>query len=261
MCVQLLRQPLPESVALPASAELFFLYVVKRAVRDHTATSLSSVYDLLTGACKTLPGLLPQHDWHRLETELTTIVRSSKTIQDQSLSLLCLGVICALTTSSSTSEHDQASNGASQELCSFFTGSKAHKALSLASLQAAWTTKSACSQSRTDIHRSLDIVLDVFNAVGIESTTNWIETAEGKSAISRLVSRCQDKQLDINIRLKVTEASIVATCRLLTKHSFSRLSPKSLAPILVPKHLLHNSKALCRIRIVSKRMPYVSAAL
>ncbi|QDS68346.1 hypothetical protein FKW77_010712 [Venturia effusa] len=208
ICLQLLCEPLPISVSLPASAEQFFVGVVDQAIRSPAATTLCRVYDLLTGACQALPQILPQDTWAQLEHGLVNIVGNAKTIQDQSVSLTCFGIIYALATASGPSRGRTHSQPVHSELTSdlartFFSGRKAEKSLNLAALQAAWSCKASVGLSFNQVLRSLDIVSNIFSVVDAKVRSVWSKTNDGQANVSRLMSKAMEEGLDIELRIRL----------------------------------------------------------
>lgn len=206
-CLQLLCEPLPNSVPLPASAEHFFVWVVDQAIKVPSATTLCRVYDLLTGACQGLPRILPQDTWAQLETGLTHTVRSHKNLQDQSVSLTCLGVIYALAVPPGTS-HDL---NQSQLVCSelttdlaraYFSDGKAFKTLNVAALQAVYGCGSSAGFSFTQVLRSLGIALNIFSIVGAKVRSDWSKS-HGRDSISRLMGRAMGKGVDLEVQMRL----------------------------------------------------------
>jgi hypothetical protein len=204
LCLQILRNQLPLTVPLPSSAETFFVCVLKEATRTPSASNLTAAYDVLSGACQHLPQLLPSKEWTKLEDELVKIVKSSRTIQNQSLSILCLGILQALR--GQQPDYQGRSNIVAS---SFFIGSKALKSLSLAILQAAWVTKTTHHISRVDVLRSLSITSSILKAMSRETLETWSRSPEGQGAISRLLSQCADSNLHVEVQLKVRTGPIL----------------------------------------------------
>jgi hypothetical protein len=137
-----------------------------------------------------------------------TIVGNARTIQDQSVSLICLGVIHALAVPSGTLRGLTQSQMLHSELTTdtaraFFSGGKAVKSLSLAALQAAWSCKSNTSLSFSEILRSLNIVLNIFLVVDAKVRSDWSKTSEGQSAISRLMSKVMEEGLDLELQMRL----------------------------------------------------------
>jgi hypothetical protein len=198
LCVQILRYQLPQDVALPTSAELLFVGVIKDAVRDPSAEHLAAAYDLLSGACKYLPQVLPRHDWVKLEDGLIKIVKSMKSIQDQSLSLLCLGILQLL------AQQAQIGAGGRPDASAFFSGTKALKSLDLAVLQAVWITKPTRDVAHNDMLRKLAIVQHVVEAMPSEALRSWTASAQGQGAVSRLASQFQDPASQVHVRLQAS---------------------------------------------------------
>lgn len=136
------------------------------------------------------------------------IVGNAKTIQDQSVSLTCLGVIYALAVPSGTLRGLTQSQLVHSELKTdlaraFFSGGKAGKSLNLAALQAAWSCKSSVGLSFTQVLRSLDIVLNIFSVVEAKVRSAWSKTNEGQNNISRLMSKAMEEGLDLELQMKL----------------------------------------------------------
>jgi hypothetical protein len=176
-----------------------FVTVLKDAMQNPSARSLGAAYALLSGACQHFPQILPKQEWLKLEAGLIEIVKSSRTIQDQALSLLCLGILRVLAEQQTDSRTESSSNASS-----FFTGSKCLKTLSLAILQAVWITKTTDNSLTTDILQNLDIVINIVCALPNEQIGSWTASAEGHAAISRLLTQAQNKGVHNAIRLKVS---------------------------------------------------------
>ncbi|KAE9990054.1 hypothetical protein EG327_001906 [Venturia inaequalis] len=208
LCLQLLCEPLPSSVPLPASAEHFFVCVVKQAVKSPMATTICRVYDLLTGACQGLPRILPQDAWTQLQDGLMQIVGNTKRLRDQSISLTCLGVIYALAVPPGTLHGLTQSQLVQSDLTtdlawSYFSGAKALKSLNLAVLQAMLSCKSSLGLSFTQVLRSLDISLNVSSVVDAKVRSEWSKTDDGKKNISHLMSTAMKDGLDLELQMRL----------------------------------------------------------
>lgn len=137
-----------------------------------------------------------------------TIVANARTIQDQSVSLTCLGLIHALAVPSGpmrglTQSHIAPSELTTDTARAFFSGGKAAKSLSLAALQAAWSCKSSVNLSSSQVLRSLDIVLNIFLAVDAKVRNDWSKTTENQSIISRLMSRAMEEGVDLERQMRL----------------------------------------------------------
>jgi hypothetical protein len=126
------------------------------------------------------------------------IVKCSRTIQDQSLSLLCLGILRIFAQDKFT----PASNS-NADVRAFFTGSKALKSLNLAVLQAAWITKAAHGISKVDVLRSLNIAFQIIDATPAGILERWRGASDGQRAISSLISQCLNSSTHADTSLKV----------------------------------------------------------
>jgi hypothetical protein len=207
----LLSEPLSGNVLLPASAEQFFVHVVKEAIGSPSALTLWRVHNLLTGACNILPRILPSESWISLEEELTHIVRSARSIQDQSMSLICFGIMYALAVPGAvdagsmveivTQHNDiQLKSDAALE---FFAGNKAYKSLNLAALQVTWSCKPNVGITRNDALELLDIALNIFRVIDQKILEQWIKSSEGQTNVRRMISKLLETELDSEIQLQV----------------------------------------------------------
>jgi hypothetical protein len=207
----LLSEPLPESVPLPASAQQFFVHVVKEAIGSPSASTLWPVHNLLTGACNSLPRILPNEIWISLEEELTHIVRSARSIQDQSMSLICFGIMYALAVPDAAevaSAVDIATLHSDAQLKSeaaleFFSGNKAYKSLNLAALQVTWSCKPNVGITRYNALKLLDIALDIFRVIDQKILQKWTKSNEGQTNVRRMMSKLLETELDPEIQLQV----------------------------------------------------------
>ncbi|TID17144.1 hypothetical protein E2P81_ATG09698 [Venturia nashicola] len=208
ICLLLLCEPLPDSVPLPASAEHFFVCIVKRAIKSPLATTICRVYDLLTGACQGLPSILPQDAWIQLQDELMHIVGNNKRLTDQSTSLACLGVISALAVPSGTLRRPTQSQLAHSELTtdlawSYFSSPRAFKSLKLAVLQASLSCRSSLGFSLTQASKRLDISLNLSSVVDPKVKSEWSRTDDGKNNIHQLMSMATKEGLDLELQMRL----------------------------------------------------------
>ncbi|KAK5013995.1 hypothetical protein LTR60_003580, partial [Cryomyces antarcticus] len=160
VCVSVLSEPLPEQLALPASGQTFFVHAFEKAAQSPSAATIERVYIMLDGACRGLPAILSRENLTRFEDHLFRILKTVNTVEDQSLSLLCLGIMtkmaCATTSRASIARarssddlddlSPQSSNPPSPSWRSeaaqqFFTGAKAPKTMQLIVLRVIWACK------------------------------------------------------------------------------------------------------------------------
>ncbi|KAF2752041.1 hypothetical protein M011DRAFT_454887 [Sporormia fimetaria CBS 119925] len=92
LCVRLLSRPLPEEVALPASAQSFFLRLFNDAVEQPDVGTLKPIYLCLNGACRGLLHLLSIEDQRSFDEELCRIL-SKSAHKDFMLTLWCFGIV------------------------------------------------------------------------------------------------------------------------------------------------------------------------
>lgn len=158
LCVLLLSRPLPASIALPASAQVFFVRIFEKARENPDVETLRPVYSTLSGACRNLPSLLPVERQQQFDQGLSHILSSSGAGQASMLLLWCFGIVMLLEHPDALS-HSQAfqlnpdqsadQSGASSEKQwktasgqkMFGSTSRMFKTISLTTLSVIWATK------------------------------------------------------------------------------------------------------------------------
>ncbi|KAJ4358518.1 uncharacterized protein N0V89_003102 [Didymosphaeria variabile] len=92
LCIQLLADPLPEGVPLPASVRSFFLRVFEQASRKPNVQNLKPIYYMLTGACRGFLALLPPDARKLFDEQLCHILKAKVASENFMLLLWCFGV-------------------------------------------------------------------------------------------------------------------------------------------------------------------------
>ncbi|KAF2440577.1 hypothetical protein P171DRAFT_435362 [Karstenula rhodostoma CBS 690.94] len=92
LCLQLLTDPLPEAVPLPASVQSFFLRVFEQASRKPTVQNLKPIYYMLTGACRGFLSLLTFDAKQLFDEQLCHILKAKVAPENFMLLLWCFGV-------------------------------------------------------------------------------------------------------------------------------------------------------------------------
>ncbi|KAF1983812.1 hypothetical protein K402DRAFT_396287 [Aulographum hederae CBS 113979] len=96
-CLALLSgHPLPSDIALPASAEPFFVRVVENALNSFSMDSLRSVYKLLKASCISLPQILPQTTFESFVERLQDHLRHKRKSEEGHRLVLCFGILKSL---------------------------------------------------------------------------------------------------------------------------------------------------------------------
>lgn len=90
LCVAFLSRQLPEGVGLPASAHNFFIGLFGRASSKPCMDTVRALYDVLNGACASLPDLLSPEELMRFEDDLKTMMRAKEKLEDQLVTMLCI---------------------------------------------------------------------------------------------------------------------------------------------------------------------------
>ncbi|KAL2353796.1 hypothetical protein BJ546DRAFT_845710 [Cryomyces antarcticus] len=174
VCVSVLSEPLPEQLALPASGQTFFVHAFEKAAQSPSAATIERVYIMLDGACRGLPAILSRENLTRFEDHLFRILKTVNTVEDQSLSLLCLGIMtkmaCATTSRASIARARWRSEAAQQ----FFTGAKAPKTMQLIVLRVIWACKGNVGIQHSEAYTSVRLGNEILKAVDTDLRNDWI---------------------------------------------------------------------------------------
>ncbi|KAL5418539.1 hypothetical protein PMIN03_001018 [Paraphaeosphaeria minitans] len=92
LCLQLLADPLPEVVPLPASIQSFFLRVFDQASRKPNVQTLKPIYCMLTGACRGFLSLLTFDAKQLFDEQLCHVLKSKVAPENFMLLLWCFGI-------------------------------------------------------------------------------------------------------------------------------------------------------------------------
>jgi hypothetical protein len=90
--VLLLSRPLPASVLLPSSAQIFFTRIFEKARQDPDTCTLKPLYFMLNGACRGLLSLLDTQRRDEFDQELSRILSSKGLAKNYMLMLWCFGI-------------------------------------------------------------------------------------------------------------------------------------------------------------------------
>ncbi|KAK5159645.1 hypothetical protein LTR04_004940 [Oleoguttula sp. CCFEE 6159] len=148
---------------------------------------------MLDGACRGLPAILSRENLTRFEDHLFRILKTVNTVEDQSLSLLCLGIMtkmaCATTSRASIARarssddlddlSPQSSNPPSPSWRSeaaqqFFTGAKAPKTMQLIVLRVIWACKGNVGIQHSEAYTSVRLGNEILKAVDTDLRNDWI---------------------------------------------------------------------------------------
>ncbi|KAK7188732.1 hypothetical protein DPSP01_005636 [Paraphaeosphaeria sporulosa] len=92
LCLQLLADPLPEAVPLPASVQSFFLRVLDQTSRKPNVQNLKPIYYMLKGACRGFLSLLTFDEKQLFDEQLCHILKSKVAPENFMLLLWCFGI-------------------------------------------------------------------------------------------------------------------------------------------------------------------------
>ncbi len=215
VCLVILSEPLHDDIALPATAQAFFLGVCERAVQTPCATNLGFMQTLLTGACQDLLGLIPRATLKGLEDQLFRILRNLRAAQDQSPALLCLAVIAAIDGSCrKTRPLGDAPISYNPEGCEtafrfgaygeFFTGAKAAKTLQLLSLRAIWACKENSGVPIRTAIADMRIANETIAAVDPLARQKWSQC--NQPVLQKLMEKALRSDISQELQLEVSES-------------------------------------------------------
>jgi hypothetical protein len=202
----LLSSPLPEGTSLPAAALEFFVHLTKTAIETPTLPAFLAVYSILSGACKNLPRTMPKSAVDRLQEDLSRIVKNGKTLHEQRLPVVCLGILALLIPSSLSPGSSRGHPRAQSPASSFFSGTSAFRSMGLAILQALWNCKSSRVSSTEEAASILDISINIFNSVEPGIRDAWSKSDAGGVNTERIRKKCSEDDVDPQNRLKVNNA-------------------------------------------------------
>lgn len=207
VCVNLLSEPLPSIFPLPASAQVLLHQLFEKAVIQPTAESVRPVHMLLRGACAELPSILPQETLNNFQNRLEQMMKTVKTIEEQSLSLYCLAVMAQLTQPQAAERIEkpvfEARKRAPVEATLvWFVGAKAPKTIHLLLLQVLF----ACSNDKSNLKETaftrVQLAREALAAVQGNKLSDWVQ------ANSPLVRKLHEKllltDLPTNLHLEVS---------------------------------------------------------
>ncbi|KAK4989460.1 hypothetical protein LTR50_003203 [Elasticomyces elasticus] len=158
------------------------------------------IYLVLRGACYSLIDLLSRDTVVRFEDHLFAILRNTKSLEDQPLSLCCLGVMKLMAgrdvRSNSTSPNHPTSaravatlsptlipQGWTSSACQqFFASSKAHKTMHLVTLRVIWAYKASPEISHEEASATVTLAVEICQAVEATLRHSW---AQSNAAIVR----------------------------------------------------------------------------
>ncbi|KAF1934277.1 uncharacterized protein M421DRAFT_97228 [Didymella exigua CBS 183.55] len=186
LCVQLLSRPLPETIALPAIAQTFFLRAFERASQNPDVSTLQPVYSMLNGACRKLLSLMPAEVRQQFDRELCHILSSNGTGQNSMLLLWCFGIVIlaehpeefsesqkfGLDQPTSTAGLDRQWKTASgRKLFGSLTG--LYKTISLTYLSVIWAIKGDVGVSDAEAIEGIRIAVRTLSFVETEVRAGW----------------------------------------------------------------------------------------
>lgn len=184
--MQLLSSPLPESIALPASAQSFFLRVFERATQNPNVSTLQPVYSMLNGACRKLLGLLPSETRQQFDRELCHILSSNGTGQNSMLLLWCFGIVVLAEHPEElgdpqdlNSDYPKPSAGLEKQ-CTTASGRKLfgslnglYKTMNLTYLSVIWASKGDVGVSDAEAIEGIQIAVRTLRFVDIDARAGW----------------------------------------------------------------------------------------
>jgi len=231
--VQLLSRPLPEFIALPASAQSFFLRVFEQATQKPDVSTLRPVYSMLDGACRKLLDLLPSEVRQQFDRELCHILSSNGTGQNSMLLLWCFGIVILaehpeefanlnnseMNRSESTASLEKQWKTASGRKL-FGSPSGIYKTINLTYLSVIWAAKGDVGVSNDEAIEGIRIAIRTLRFVDTETRVGWpSSSALAKNIFPKLPAKILREGIDQIVQLE-------ALCFYATIAAASNLPPE-----------------------------------
>lgn len=209
LLLQLLSEPLPSHVPLPATAQDLFWRLFDRAVQTPSAASLEPVYLLLEGACHELLDILPQRGLDKLCDQLNKMIKRAKNVEEQLLSLYCLAILAKVHIQQqahlgdSQKQHNHGPSAkASNEVSKLFTGDRGCRTLQLLVLQVIYACSLRDQTSEKELRRRAKLSRQISKAVDSETQLEWLKTSMAQDTSKKLVEKLSQPKLVAGIQLE-----------------------------------------------------------
>lgn len=223
ICVHFLSEPLPEALPLPASAQSFFIHIFDKAVKSPSVITLGPIHSMLNGACRDLPGILPNKTRIAFDEQLCRILVSNSAQQDSMLLLWCFGIVLLAerspsdigTSVGSIAESASCSPTASQEHSEskwktpaarklFGSAKSQMKTLTMTVLSVIWACKGEVGVSNADAIEGIRIAIKTVEAIDIEIRRSWPTSSTfAKSMFHKVIEKALRDGIHPSVQLEV----------------------------------------------------------
>ncbi|KAL1301437.1 hypothetical protein AAFC00_005690 [Neodothiora populina] len=217
LSVALLSHPLPDDTAIPSSAQNLLIHLFGQAASKPDLYALLAVHSLLRGACRPIIAVLPSKIMSSFEQLLLDIMRDLASVKDKTPAIYCLSIMevivheIDLTSTHTTSVHpcDDMDSSSSvvgshwkpESLGRLFKDAKAHRTLSLVSLQVIWSCTSGTEQSEPDAALASVIMANgILEAIPPSERDVWCK--QNAQILRKLRERCLVPDLSYALRLQ-----------------------------------------------------------
>ncbi|KAF2757359.1 hypothetical protein EJ05DRAFT_476630 [Pseudovirgaria hyperparasitica] len=169
ICILLLSEILPPTIALPASAHDFFVQVFHNLASSPTFENLRRAHTLTRGACFSLPALLPANLVTQFERNVKRILQMKKppTPENRRFDLFAVDLLCLLSRNECTT-----SNSEKTIATMLFHGANALKQIDLINSNVIDACKGDSSSTADSIAR-VQAARRVIATIGEERTKDW----------------------------------------------------------------------------------------
>ncbi|KAH8727000.1 hypothetical protein GQ44DRAFT_705103 [Phaeosphaeriaceae sp. PMI808] len=216
LCVVLLSRPLPVSLALPASAQSFFVYVFEKAKEAPDVNTLKPVYSMLKGACRNLFSLLPLHSQQLFDQGLSHILSSSGAGQASMLLLWCFGIVLLAEYPDAMSHLQDSQSSTDQPTTSpekvwktasghkmFGSANRLHKTISLTTLSVIWATKGDVGISDEDAIEGIRIAVHTLRFMEQTTIDSWLKSStRAMETFKKLPSKISRENINPAVQLQ-----------------------------------------------------------
>ena len=238
-----LSEPLPEALPLPASAQSFFIHIFDKAVKSPSVITLGPIHSILNGACRDLPGILPNKTRIAFDEQLCRILVSNSAQQDSMLLLWCFGIALLAespsdigTSAGSNAESASCSPTASQEHSEskwktpaarklFGSAKSQMKTLTMTVLSVIWACKGEVGVSNADAIEGIRIAIKTVEAIDIEIRRSWpTSSAFAKSMFHKVIEKALRDGIHPSVQLEVCKIYYCSNLLLTVLQAFAFLA-------------------------------------
>ena len=197
---------LPEGYAVPASLPAFLQRTLDRASESPSVITVKPFYSLITGVGTGFLDILPPKSIIGLQEQLIDII--SRSVQDPSVSLLCLAVLAKI----AADGDEEVEPEDSYYLAKRFFNRRASKTLDLVVLWAVQMCSRSTSEN-TDGSQAMDnlkLVAEIIRAVNAHAKSTWVALPKNLLMTRRLQEKilCEEANHDVQVAVLAIMSSL-----------------------------------------------------